>query len=162
MSHLKLLKKVKKNGWTIIFEDDIKINNNTKSDIIKILNSLPESAELILFGTSPRVILLNLGTFQFKKYNNFIWQTDKNLSCGHAYAIKYSGAQKWIPLIEKYLCDKEFDMHEKGIKNIYLAHAFSSNFSDLFKIFGKDYSFIPQNKDKFGYFDSTITNFKLL
>ena len=162
LSHLKLLKKVKKNGWTIIFEDDIKINNNTKSDIIKILNSLPESAELILFGTSPRVILLNLGTFQFKKYNNFIWQTDKNLSCGHAYAIKYSGAQKWIPLIEKYLCDKEFDMHEKGIKNIYLAHAFSSNFSDLFKIFGKDYSFIPQNKDKFGYFDSTITNFKLL
>lgn len=162
LSHLQLLKNVKKNGWTIIFEDDIKIDTNTKNNILKILNSLPETAELVLFGTSPRIILLNIGTFQFKKYNDFIWETNKNLSCGHAYAIKYSGAQKWIPLIEKYLCDKEFDMHEKGIKPIYLAHSFSSDFFELFKIFSKDYSFIPQNKDKFGYFDSTITNFNII
>jgi GR25 family glycosyltransferase involved in LPS biosynthesis len=162
LSHLQLLKNVKKNGWTIIFEDDIKIDNTTKNNILTILNSLPENSELVLFGTSPRIILLNLGTFQFKKYNDFIWETNKNLSCGHAYAIKYSGAQKWIPLIEKYLCDKEFDMHEKGIDTIYFAHSFSSNLFDLFNIFSKDYSFIPQNKDKFGYFDSTITNFNII
>jgi hypothetical protein len=47
-------------------------------------------------------------------------------------------------------------MHEKGIKPIYLAHSFSSNIFDLFKMCVKDYSFISQNKDKFGYFDSTI------
>lgn len=159
LSHLEILKNVKKNGWTIIFEDDIYIDENSKENILKTLNSLPESAELILFGTSPRVILFNIGIFKFKKYNDFIWQTNNNLSCGHAYAITYEGAQKWIPIIEKYLCDKPFDMHEKNIKPIYFAHLFSSNFLDFFKMFGKDFSFIPQNKEKFGYFDSTINNY---
>ena len=156
LSHLELLKNVKKNGWTIIFEDDIELNESSKEDILKILNSLPNSAELVLFGTSPRAIVLNIGTFQFKRYNNFLLQTNNNLTCCHAYAIKYEGAQKWIPIIEKYLCNKPFDMHEKSIKPLYLAHSFSSNLSELFKMCIRDYSFIPQNKSKFGYFDSTI------
>ena len=159
LSHLEILKNVKKNGWTIIFEDDIYLQKNSKENILNALNSLPNSAELILFGTSPRVILLNIGTFQFKKYNDFIWQTNNNLSCGHAYAITYEGAQKWIPIIEKYLCNKPFDMHEKNIKPIYFAHLFSSSFLDFFKMFSKDFSFIPQNKETFGYFDSTINDF---
>ena len=29
-------------------------------------------------------------------------------------------------------------------------------------MFGKDFSFIPQNKETFGYFDSTINDFSLL
>ena len=163
LSHLEILKNVKKNGWTIIFEDDICLNETSKNDILKILNSLPDTADLILFGTSPRIIWLNLATFQFKKYNDIVWQTNNNLSCCHAYAITYRGAQKWIPIIEKYLCDKPFDMHEKNISPIYLAHILSSNhnFFEKIKILMKDYSFIPQNKDKFGYFDSTINNFKI-
>ena len=159
LSHLELLKKVKKNGWTIIFEDDINLNFNSKEHILKIISSLPSSAELVLFGTSPRKIVLNVCTFNFKKYNDFVWQTDNNLSCAHAYAITYQGAQKWIDLIEKNLCNKAFDMHEKNIKPIYFSHSFTSNFSDIFKMFFKDFSFISQNKDKFDYFDSTILLF---
>ena len=105
--------------------------------------------------------MLNIGLFRFKRYNNNVWQTNNNLTCGHAYAITYEGAQKWIPIIEKYLCSKAFDMHPKGIKPIYFAHLFSSNFFELFKMAVKDYSFISQNKKKFGYFDSTINNLKL-
>jgi len=160
LSHLELLKNVKKNGWTIIFEDDINLNENSKENILKVLNSLPTSAELILFGTSPRTIFLNICLFKFKRYNDYIWQTNNNLSCAHAYAITYEGAQKWIPIIEKYLCNKAFDMHEKGINPIYFAHLFT-NFSQLFTMVMKDYSFISQNKDKFGYFDSTINDFKI-
>ena len=160
LSHLELLKKVKKDGWTIIFEDDVKLDINSKNKIVKILNSLPTSSELVLFGTSPRAIFLNIFSFNFKKYNDFIWQTDKNLSCAHAYAITYEGAQKWIHTIEKYLCEKSFDMHEKNIRPIYFAHSFSSNFSDIFRMFIKDFSFAPQNKAQFGYFNSNITNFK--
>jgi len=159
LSHLELLKKVKKNGWTIIFEDDINLNLNAKEHILKIISSLPSSAELVLFGTSPRKIVLNICTFNFKKYNDFVWQTDNNLSCAHAYAITYEGAQKWIEVIEKNLCDISFDMHEKNIKPIYFSHSFTSNFSNIFKMFFKDFSFIPQNKDKFGYIDSTILIF---
>lgn len=159
LSHLELLKKVKKNGWTIIFEDDINLNFNSKEHILKIISSLPSSAELVLFGTSPRKIVLNVCTFNFKKYNDFVWQTNNNLSCAHAYAITYQGAQKWIEVIEKNLCNKAFDMHEKNIKPIYFSHTFTSDFSDIFKMFLKDFSFIPQNKDKFGYIDSTILIF---
>jgi hypothetical protein len=54
---LEILKNVKKNGWTIIFEDDICLNETSKNDILKILNSLSDTADLILFGTSPRIIL---------------------------------------------------------------------------------------------------------
>jgi GR25 family glycosyltransferase involved in LPS biosynthesis len=163
LSHLEILKNVKKNFWTIIFEDDILLNETSKNDILKILNSLPDSADLILFGTSPRTIWLNIATFQFKKYNELVWQTNNNLSCGHAYAITYKGAQKWIPIIEKYLCNIPFDMHEKNIRPIYLAYASTpySNFFQKIKMLMEDYSFIPQNKDKFGYFNSTINNFKI-
>ena len=92
-----------------------------------------------------------------------MWQTNNNLSCGHAYAITYKGAQKWIPIIEKYLCNIPFDMHEKNIRPIYLAYASTpySNFFQKIKMLMKDYSFIPQNKDKFGYFNSTINNLKI-
>ena len=161
LSHLEVLKKVKKNGWTIIFEDDIDLGFNSKENILKIISSLPSTAELVLFGTSPRKIALNICTFNFKKYNDFVWQTDNNLSCAHAYAITYGGAQKWIESIEKNLCDTSFDMHEKNIKPIYFSHSFTSNLSDIFKMFFKDYSFIPQNKDKFGYFESTILDFNI-
>ena len=48
------------------------------------------------------------------------------------------------------------------LNTIYFAHMFSSSFLDFFKMFGKDFSFIPQNKDKFGYFNSTINDFKFI
>jgi hypothetical protein len=155
LSHLELLKKVKKTGWTIIFEDDIYFKNNIKQNIVQILNKVPNDAELVLFGTSPRSVLLNLFLFKFEKYKKNIWKTKTNLTCAHAYAINYSGAQKWIKNIEEQLCDTPFDMHSKGIDTIYFSNDFC-NASNFFKIFWEDWSLIRQNKTEFGYFNSLI------
>ena len=90
-----------------------------------------------------------------------MWKTKNNFTCAHAYAINYSGAQKWISQIEKYLCKKAFDMHYKGIDTIYICHK-AENTKDFFRLLGmKDLSYIRQNKDKFGYFDSLITEFRI-
>ena len=90
-----------------------------------------------------------------------MWKTKNNFTCVHAYAINYSGAQKWISQIEKYLCKKAFDMHYKGIDTIYICHK-AENTKDFFRLLGmKDLSYIRQNKDKFGYFDSLITEFRI-
>jgi hypothetical protein len=155
LSHLELLKKVKKTGWTIIFEDDIYFKNNIKYNIIKTLNNVPKDAELVLFGTSPRSVLLNLFLFKFEKYKKNIWKINTNLTCAHAYAINYSGAQKWIKLIEEQLCNTPFDMHSKGIDTIYFCNDFYSP-SNFFKVFWEDWSLIRQNKNEFGYFKSLI------
>lgn len=155
LSHLELLKKVKKKGWTIIFEDDIYLKDNCKNNIINALNKVPEDAEIVLFGTSPRSILLNLFLFKFEKYKKNIWKTTNNLSCAHAYAITYNGAQKWIKTINENLCNVPFDMHSKNINTIYLCNDFE-NPSNFFKIFWEDWSMIRQNKDLFGYLDSLI------
>jgi hypothetical protein len=164
LSHLEILKKVKKDGWTIVFEDDILFDNpsNVKNDILNCISSLPEDAELVLFGTSPRLLYLYLLLDRFEPYTNNIWKTNSNLTCAHAYAITYNGAQKWIKEIEKYMCEKPFDMHPKGIDTIYLytkkidrQKSIMDKVSQILKL--KDMCYIEQNKAQFGYFDSLIT-----
>jgi len=161
LSHLEILKNIKNNNkWTIIFEDDVLFEDCklVKKEIIKFLSDPPESSEFVLFGTSPRAFWYNFVTFGFKYYKKNIWKTNRNLSCCHAYAIKYSGAQKWITQIEKFLCKKPFDMHYKGIDCIYLCNSIK-NKKDFFRMIGcKDFSYIRQNKNKFGYFDSLVTD----
>lgn len=164
LSHLEILKKVKKDGWTIVFEDDILFDNpsSIKNDIINCISSLPEDSELVLFGTSPRLLYLYLLLNRFEPYKNNIWKTNSNLTCAHAYAITYNGAQKWIKEIEKYMCEKPFDMHPKGIDTIYLYTKKIDNHNSGISILKyilklKDMCYIEQNKAKFGYFDSLIT-----
>ena len=157
LSHLELLKKIKKvknNGWTIIFEDDILIDDSrpVKQEILDFISTLPSDAELVLFGTSPRCLWWNIATFGFKNHSNNIWSSKRNLSCAHAYAINYTGAQKWIKHIKRNLSTQPFDMHSKGIDIIYLCLKEKGNmFQDL--------SYITQNKSKFGYFDSLVTEY---
>jgi GR25 family glycosyltransferase involved in LPS biosynthesis len=164
LSHIEILKKVKKDGWTIVFEDDILFDNpsNVKNDILNCISSLPEDAELVLFGTSPRLLYLYLLLNRFEPHKNNIWKTNSNLTCAHAYAITYNGAQKWIKEIEKYMCEKPFDMHPKGIDTIYLYTKKIDNHKSSISILSqilklKDMCYIEQNKSKFGYFDSLVT-----
>ena len=161
LSHLEILKSIKNNNkWTVIFEDDVLFEEHipVKKEIINFLSDLPESSELVLFGTSPRSLWYNFITFGFKYHKKNIWKTKRNLSCCHAYAIKYSGAQKWIIQIEKFLCTKDFDMHYKGIDSIYFCNT-AKNKKDFLRILSfLDVSYLKQNKDKFGYFDSLVTN----
>jgi len=158
LSHLYLLKKVKRGGWTIIFEDDILFpdTNDMKGDIVNYLDSVPPDAELVFFGTSTLSIIGALITGSFKKVNPGVFKTSFNLTCGHAYAITYEGAQKWISEIEEFLCLFPFDMHSKGIEYIYLC----TKKSNLISLVGwNNTSYICQNKKKFGYLDSQITTY---
>ena len=161
LSHLEILKKVKKDGWTIVFEDDVLFDSpsNLKDDILTCLNGLPDDAEIVLFGTSPRMLYLYLLFNRFKPYKKNIWKTDTNLSCAHAYAINWSGAQKWAEQIKKYMYEKPFDMHTKNIDTIYLYTKNIDNYNSILlhilKL--KDLSYIEQNKERFGYLNSLVT-----
>ena len=161
LSHLEILKNIKNDGrWTVIFEDDVLFDETkpVKKEIVNFLSNIPKSAELVLFGTSPICLWFNFITFGFEYHAKNIWKTKRNLTCCHAYAINYNGAQKWIPQIEKFLYEKPFDMHSKNIDIIYFCNTAKTK-KDFLRILSfLDVSYIKQNKDKFGYFDSLVTD----
>lgn len=168
LSHLELLKKVKKDGWTIIFEDDIAfdinnlVTNSVKNDILYYLTSVPKNTELVLLGVGFFNLLRKFLTFECDGYSRYIWKTKGNINCMHAYAITYTGAQKFIQKINENLYKVPIDMHDKGIDDIYFCSKLNG-LSGFFRLLCLiDSSFVIQDKSKFGWFQSTIAEYPFL
>ena len=159
LSHLALLKKVARRGWTLILEDDIKfpVGRNFKKEVLEAIDVVPSDAEFIMLGTSPRSMTLRFGLFQFRPHAKNMWKTTSNLTCLHAYLVRHSAARRWVKTIEDYFCAVPVDMHAKSIDVTYLYHR-ASTLGDFWRLLAfQDLSYVIQNKERFGYGDSLIS-----
>ena len=111
MSHLNLLKKISESdydGYTIIFEDDLLLDSNFKTELNKILKNLDEN------GT---IDIIYLGSLNQEKCTKGIYKDNlcylDNPWGTHAYMVNKRSAKKIYDLIQ-YI-DREIDIKYKDL-----------------------------------------------
>lgn len=109
MSHLNLLKDIYESdfdGWTVIFEDDLLINKDFKTEINKILQNIDENIDFIYIG-SLNQDNCNRGVFKDNLcYIDNPWGT-------HAYMVNKRSAKKIYKLIK--FIDREIDIKYRDL-----------------------------------------------
>ncbi len=114
MSHMNLLKKIASSeydGWTIIFEDDLVLNNNFKNELKNILeniNNQNENIDMIYLGS------LNQNHCNKGVYKDNLCYIDNPWGT-HAYMVNKRSAQKIYNLIQ--FIDREIDIKYRDLMN---------------------------------------------
>ena len=147
LGHIKILKEFlnTNESYTLIFEDDILIQNdfkNLKNKIDHIINNIPKDAEIIYFSYC----------FEYcnkiKKYNEIFYKAYRPL-CRHFYLVNKKGAKKiienTIPMISSG--DRMIgNLIKLGVLNGYLVDP--------------KYLYIKQNRNNTYNFNSKLKNYR--
>lgn len=117
LSHYNILLDIVKNKYkkSIIFQDDVRLKNNFKNEVNKVLDNLPKETEIVWIGLHK----MGSGSYfedfplngDYDKYyvketlnnNQYVCKLNDDVNpCSLAYIITYNGAKKYIDHVRKY------------------------------------------------------------
>ncbi len=125
MSHLNIIKKIideeDKNGYTIIFEDDLKINVNNLQKYVKYALKKFKDFDLFYLGTSTNKQCIGNG----KNLGKNIYKAIGRTQATHAYIVKNSNAPKIYEFIKNIETQIDQEYSRKIVDGKINAYVFS-------------------------------------